>query len=63
MEKAALGSVEGDCEVTGFRTKITNVKLKTDATGKTVVVPQQSYTSVSDKLKRGSSKKVKVKRR
>lgn len=49
--------------MTGFRTKITNVKLKTDATGKTVVVPQQSYTSVSDKLKRGSSKKVKVKRR
>lgn len=44
--------------MTGFRTKITNVKLKTDATGKTTVVPVPSYASVSDKLKRGDRKKI-----
>ena len=43
--------------MTGFRTKITNVKIKTDATGKTTVVPVQSYASVSDKLRRGDRKK------
>ena len=44
--------------MTGFRTKITNVKLKTDATGKTKVVPVQSYASVSDKLNRGTKRKI-----
>lgn len=44
--------------MTGFRTKITNVKLKTDATGKTKVIPVPSYASVSDKLKRGDRKKI-----
>ena len=47
----------------GFRTKITNVKLKTDSAGKTTVVPVPAYASVSDKLKRQSSKKVRVKRK
>ena len=49
--------------MTGFRTAIKNVRLKTDATGKTTVIPAPAYASVSDKLKRKSSKKVKVKRK
>ena len=49
--------------MTGFRTKLTNVRLKTDATGKTTVVPAPTYASVSDQLKRQSSKKVRVKRK
>ena len=44
--------------MSGFRTKLTNVRLKTDAAGKTTVVPVQSYASVSDKLKRGTKKKI-----
>lgn len=48
--------------MTGFRTKITNVRLKTDADGKTVIVPVPSYASASDKLKRQNSKKQTVKR-
>ena len=44
--------------MTGFRTKITNVKLKTDAAGKTTVVPVPAYASVSDKLKRGTKRKI-----
>lgn len=42
----------------GFKIRITNVKIKNNR-----VYTTEPYTSVSDKLKRGSSKKVKVKRR
>lgn len=46
--------------MSGFRVQIKpgSIKLKTDAAGKTVVVPVQSYASVSDKLKRGDRKKI-----
>lgn len=49
--------------MTGFRIAIKNVRLKTDAAGKVTVVPVQTYASVSDQLKRQSSKKVRVKRK
>ena len=41
--------------MSGHRIKVTGVKVKD---GK--LIRQQSYSSVSDKLKRGSSKKVKA---
>ena len=46
--------------MTGFRVQIKagSIKLKTDATGKTTVIPQESYASVSDKLKRGTKRKI-----
>ena len=51
--------------MSGFRVQIKagSIKLKTDRAGKTTVVPVQSYASVSDKLKRKESKKMRVKRK
>jgi len=44
----------------GFRVQIKpgSIKLKTDADGKTKFIPAVAYTSVSDKLNRGTKRKI-----